>query len=456
MAKSPMAKRNQPSPQAARFQLNALRVKNFTRFIDQEFRFHPQFTVLIGDNASGKTSLLDAASIALASYTTGVPDCGRGIAKDQVHHEFRYNIKARESFLQIFFPCELHANGSVGSEKIKWSRFRTADRMRSSSSEVLVKLGVSHRLMMQIGQDVTIPLLCYYGTGRLWDEPREIKPSAPESRLAGYRQALTGKSTIRQFLRTMERLTYGSIQARKPSPLLTGIVNAVKACIPACEDLYFDINRSQLVARIAGRWENFGMLSHGYRGMLGLVADLAYRASILNPHFGAEAALKSPGVVLIDELDLHLHPSWQREVVKHLQIAFPLVQFIAATHSPFIVQSLEPGQLLDLNSPSTNTMKLGTDEFIAHPAPDANYSERGVEEIAEAVMGVESAHRSARFVDAELVAKSYLQKLSDIKGKRGSAQSVAKGELDQLLEKISDNPAAVALLKLQRAAKLKE
>jgi len=73
--------------------------------------------------------------------------------------------------------------------------------------------------------------------------------------------------------------------------------------------------------------------------MLGMVADIAYRSAVLNPQLGSEAAQKTPGIVLIDEIDLHLHPKWQRRVVEDLRATFPALQFVATTHSPFIAFS---------------------------------------------------------------------------------------------------------------------
>ena len=85
--------------------------------------------------------------------------------------------------------------------------------------------------------------------------------------------------------------------------------------------------------------------------MVAMVADIAWRTAVLNPQHGAEANLLTEGIVLIDELDLHLHPSWQRRVVRDLRRTFPRIQFIVTTHSPQIVASVSRAQirLLDHN-----------------------------------------------------------------------------------------------------------
>ena len=90
------------------------------------------------------------------------------------------------------------------------------------------------------------------------------------------------------------------------------------------------------------------MMSDGYRNMIGMIADIAYRCIKLNPHLGVNALKETNGLVLIDKLDLHLHPSWQKAIVKELTTSFPKIQFVATTHSPFIVQSLAKDQTINL------------------------------------------------------------------------------------------------------------
>ena len=81
----------------------------------------------------------------------------------------------------------------------------------------------------------------------------------------------------------------------------------------------------------------FDTLSDGQRGLIAMVADIARRACLLNPHLEDKVLEETPGIVLIDELDLHLHPKWQRSIVKNLKKTFPKIQFIATTHSPQII-----------------------------------------------------------------------------------------------------------------------
>ena len=84
-----------------------------------------------------------------------------------------------------------------------------------------------------------------------------------------------------------------------------------------------------------------GQLSDGIRNSIAMVADMAYRAVQLNPHLGAQAVKEARGVVLIDEVDMHLHPSWQQVVLVSLREAFPGIQFIVTTHSPQVLSTVK-------------------------------------------------------------------------------------------------------------------
>ena len=95
----------------------------------------------------------------------------------------------------------------------------------------------------------------------------------------------------------------------------------------------------------------FQMLSDGYRNVIKIILDIATRMCILNPYLKGEALKKTSGIVLIDEVDLSLHPTWQKRIMGILKEQFPRIQFICATHSPFIIQSLEEGELITLDHP---------------------------------------------------------------------------------------------------------
>ena len=130
------------------------------------------------------------------------------------------------------------------------------------------------------------------------------------------------------------------------------------------KDLYYDGRYKDLVVLMDPYGPQlFRNLSDGQRIMLTLVGDLAKRAAVLNPHLGDAAQTETPGVVMVDELDLHLHPRWQRRVIRDLKATFPSLQFIATTHSPQLIGQAEPQEvtLLDGGEATNPPRSFGVD-----------------------------------------------------------------------------------------------
>ena len=160
----------------------------------------------------------------------------------------------------------------------------------------------------------------------------------------------------------------------------------------------FDVSRDELMIRFAERSLPFSFLSDGYRNMVAMVADIAIRCATLNPHLREKSSQETPGVVLIDEIDLHLHPRWQRRVVDDLLRTFPKIQFFGTTHSPFVIQSLPPIEGVQL---------LNLDDEHAE-----EFANKSVEDISEEIQGVELPQRSKRFKDMMEAAEEYFAILS--------------------------------------------
>ena len=169
----------------------------------------------------------------------------------------------------------------------------------------------------------------------------------------------------------------------------------------------------------------FQMLSDGYRNVIKIILDIATRMCILNPYLKGEALKKTPGIVLIDEIDLSLHPTWQRRIVGILKELFPRIQFICATHSPFIIQSLEEGELITLDQPL-----------------DSEYSGEGLEDIAEDIMGVVLPQYSEKKRKIYEVSQEYFAALRDAKT-QDEIEKLGK-RLAELEAEYSENPAYMA------------
>jgi len=172
--------------------------------------------------------------------------------------------------------------------------------------------------------------------------------------------------------------------------------------------------------------------SDGIVTFVEMVAELAYRCIVLNGFLRENAIKQTRGVVLIDELDLHLHPKWQEHVVKDLKTAFPKIQFIVTTHSPVIVQSLETEELINLNDDTISGLE--DDPF--------KYS---LEEVISSEMGLDQERRSQKFLEMQDAAAEFFDLVQDETNEEKITQ--AQEKLEQLQLRYNNEPAYVALLK---------
>jgi predicted ATP-binding protein involved in virulence len=117
----------------------------------------------------------------------------------------------------------------------------------------------------------------------------------------------------------------------------------------------------------------FNTLSDGTRNFFAIISDVAYKCVILNPHLKQDALSTTNGVVLIDELDLHLHPEWQRIIINILRDTFPNIQFITTTHSPFLIQETGKEQLIILKDNNIDKITSGNNLSIEDIAEEFQY-----------------------------------------------------------------------------------
>ncbi|MEQ1746640.1 MAG: AAA family ATPase [Saprospiraceae bacterium] len=435
--------------------INSLFLKNYRRFEECELNFSERFTVIIGDNASGKTAVMDALSFALGCFVRGLDpiyrspqsESPRSIYAEDVRLSPGYGTEMREQL-----PVIVQAEGRLfDRESLKWSgKQEKMDRGKNKISldngaKTIQKLAnESQRLARdeQKSPSVVLPLIAYFGPERLGTEHRLTKRKKEKvsyakqgSRLEGYIDCLSVKSSGKLFKSWFKTLTDQRNKFQNPIDIqqITTFRNTVSKIIPEWEGIEYDFARDEFVGffhDLNGQnvYLPLSSLSNGYQNFIGIIADLTYRCVKLNPHLKERAVEETPGVVLIDELDLHLHPKWQRRVVENLKMAFPRVQFITTTHSPFIVQSLKATEVINLDDA---------------PLLAADPLNRSLEESA-LFMGAPS-HRSIIFEEKTAFAERYLKAI-----RNGGITPKMEQELEDHLQKFSDDPAFVASLKIEK------
>jgi len=338
-------------------QIDQLAVTNFNGFDHREFAFNPNFNLLVGDNATGKTSVLDALSIALGSWFLGIRGYANahGIDPDEVRvvaHPYRDIFSFEKQF-----PCTVEAHGLVMGKKLEWTRELGREGGRTSGDAKAIRAVASEaERKVRSGQEITLPLICTYGTERLWFEAthresgkeKAAKGKLP-SRLDGYRDCFDFTIQETALLDWIRAEVSASQQRYEETIAIRAFKSAIVKCVEGADFLYYDERYKDLVVKIKEYGlQLFQNLSDGQRIVLTLVGDLVRRATTLNPNLADHVLDKTPGVVLIDELDLHLHPKWQRHVIHDLRTTFPSIQFIATTHSPQLIGEARPEEVIIL------------------------------------------------------------------------------------------------------------
>lgn len=428
--------------------INHLAIRNFRCFKEHEFRLNDSFNLLVGENGSGKTAVLEALSVAMGSLFLGIRGYGeRHLRRDDAR------LKAYESGPELNFeaayPVEVEAVGRLDERPVSWKRTLVTPQGRTTSfgATQIKKIATELDERVRTGEPVVLPLIAFYGTGRLWLQPRDRGVRRTEgrkqelSRFEGYRDTLDPRCSPRELTRWIQRQDYAAYQERRESDLYRIVKRAMVGMVEHATDLRYDPRREDVVVFFDDRDpQPFDNLSDGQRNILALAGDMATRMARLNPHLGEAALTGTPGVVLIDEMDLHLHPTWQRHLVEDLRTTFPRIQFIGTSHSPFIIQTLREGELIILDDRQ----------------PVANPGNLGIEEIAEGLMGVENAEVSPRYREMVDTAREYLSTLDEAIARPEEPLEVYKARLAADVKPFADNPAFQAFLEMKRVASLGE
>ncbi|MDP2503693.1 AAA family ATPase [Vibrio splendidus] len=428
--------------------IDKLILTNFRAFKNFELELDPKLTVLIARNGAGKSSILDAISTNLGSFLTRLPGVSGHNPKDS---DFRITEQGdKPAYMRIY--CQA-TNG------VEWDRTERRDKSKKTQKEIpegvgLKTLNTYVDTFIDAHNDrvsYQLPVFIYYGTGRgVFDVPqRKTGFSKKFPRFEALAGALESRTNFKRFVEYFYFLEDQESRLQKEHrsfdievPELKTIRSAVNRMMPE-----FKNPRTAAPAGLMVDWKNnetmkqlrIEQLSDGYRTTLAMVMDIAARMAEANPFM--DDPLDTTGMILIDEVDLHLHPEWQRDFLPKLVDTFPKIQFVVTTHSPFIIQSLSKGKLVDLDEEEPG----GSSAYFTR--------ELSVEDIAEEIMGVQDVQRSARYNERMKLADEYYRLLDEgYSSESPEVESIA-ARLDEIEELFGDNPAEVALLKSERRTK---
>jgi len=352
--------------------LKNIKIKNYRCFKETEMGFDEHVTLIVGKNGAGKTTILDAVAVSISTFLLGIDGgVSRSILKDDARYEFHDLNGTIDP--QHQYPVSIESLGDCLDQKnVAWIRSLNSESGKTTIKDAGELTGLAKKAQNQImtgDKSLVLPLISYYGTGRLYaqkKEKRNMKSLTEFKRQVGYVDCMAAESNEKLMLSWFQTQTLKSLQEQQKTgvlerPMLLKTVE--KAICRSFErisgarnvSVFFDLDTHRLVLEFetaGGNVQKFAMdeMSDGYKNTLSMIGDIAYRMAVLNPTLGESALENTPGVVLIDEIDLHLHPQWQQTILSDLHTIFPSVQFIVTSHAPAVINSVPREQIRILDN----------------------------------------------------------------------------------------------------------
>ena len=264
----------------------------------------------------------------------------------------------------------------------------------------------------------------------MFDAPQRRRGFKTEfSRYAALEGALSARTNFREFFEWFYAKENEELREQKARQgfdfrlkELNAVRTAIERMVQGISDPRIETGPLRFVVTVkSGRGASeelaLDQLSGGVRIMLALAADLARRMAQGNPHFASP--LESEAIVLIDEVELHLHPAWQQRVLADLTRTFPNAQFIVSTHSPQVLTTVKPEQVVEL--------RLESSGIVAEQALAPTYGAESGDVLA-AVMGVDGRPDGNPFVE---LLKQYMALVSVGEGESDTARTLRR-ELESI------------------------
>jgi predicted ATP-binding protein involved in virulence len=327
--------------------LKSMEFTNFRCFESLKINFDQNLTVFIASNGSGKTSILDAIAYGYGPYLSRLPKIsGIGIKKDidiYINHDGEH-----APFLRLdLFTEDMHWDLTQRRDLSKKTR---ADVTKPHGRDELLKYADSLIDAENEKQPYTLPIIAYYGTDRAFDPVSRRENFKKEfSRFEAYSGALRSSANFRrlfEWFNAMENIERRGVTEHRDFdyklPELEAVRKAIGYVLPKVSNPRIEMRPVRFLVDFeqngVSRTFRIEQLSDGYKMALAMVMDIAARMGEANPD--EDNILETGGVVLIDEVDQHLHPSWQQRILADLTRTFPNVQFIVTTHSPQVLSTV--------------------------------------------------------------------------------------------------------------------
>ena len=413
--------------------LKLVQIENYRAIEKLQLHLDPQMTVLHGDNAHGKTSVLSAIAVGLGAVPFLLPDVsGIGFLK-------RDRRDGRGAKVSLITTDEVSWERTFGLKRSTgwfWKRDDRGERPRRPLKDL--KQWLENNALRSWGSPVDLPILAFYDTERAVPNLTKQRglPKGTPSRYAALAGALSARTNFRElfewfYSKENEELREQRERRNHDYRLkdLSVVRKAISSMIKGVTEPHVELRPLRFVVSEHLNGEGaakrtLDQLSGGYQAVLALAADLAWRMAQGNPHL--PNPLESEAIALIDEVELHLHPSWQQRILGDLMHTFPNTQFIVSTHSPQILTTVKPHHIVELQREDNR--------ITVRQAEDATFGAKAGD-VLSTVMGVDERPSDNSFVQT---LDKYKNLVSD-----GQGESIEAKTLRRALEELSPHDPAL-------------
>jgi predicted ATP-binding protein involved in virulence len=369
------------------FYIEKLTLKNFMGFEHVTMECNPGVNLIVGVNGSGKTALLEGISWALSEFLEGPPSNFIEVPKFQdkwlrlknenymiepTVADFKYQLNDLTQQNQMPSNPFIDTILQDKSDNWPWIWARTY-KLKKGKRGKIEGAGSEKKNLKRYSEalfsnqkyyespELQLPLLAYLSTKRL-EKPfsvdeRKSRFDPKHGRFNGYLRALDGDSLMPEVMDWLLKAYRDKANPEEQNPWndwsQSNIGEMLQDAsqhfgIEGLSGIYYSNTRKEFMIQNKRNLVPLTSLPDGIKNILFLCLSLAWRANKLNPLLEMGARKLATGVVLIDEIDLHLHPIWQGKVISFLQQQFPRIQFFITTHSPIVVSGFEKGSLFTM------------------------------------------------------------------------------------------------------------
>lgn len=368
--------------------IEQLHLRSFRGAQELSLNLNETLNIFVGINGAGKSSVLDASAILLSWVVNRIRSegaSGRPISEPDIKNgedAARLSLTLRSKNATFSWVLAKSRSGRRQKKNAASSLKHVTDAAETIRTAITEKSG-----------NVDLPLFAYYPVNRaVLDIPLRIRKKQQFEPITSYDGSLTSGANFRTFFEWFREREDLENEVRRdledtgmyigdsayPDIQLDAVRGALSAFLP--EFRTWRVRRNPLRMEVDKNNERLtvGQLSDGEKCLMAMIGDLARRMAIANPV--RDNPLHGDGVILIDEIDLHLHPKWQRNLVPRLTKVFPNCQFLISTHSPHVITHVQPENLFLLNL---------DDDGLSVRRPEESYG-KSVERVLEDLMGLDT------------------------------------------------------------------